>query len=652
MKQHLIILLLIVVNSLGATAQKFDPSGSKSLGSQENLKGKSDSLGYGTVKADVKSWRLSLQYSRKDSVEVDTVFNELQNYNPIYRRSVSNGYLGNLGSPYQSYVFKERKGEMEFLFLKPYEAYLKLPKDNAYYNTKTPFTRLSYATGGPRGRAENLLRVLHTQNITPNWNFGVNYNLISSDGQYLNQKTKIYDFNLFSSYEKNRYSLHFFLNQNRVSAEQNGGITNDSLVREANEEPENIQVNLTDSRSKLTNFNFAMSHSYSVGPEKTITTEKDTVVYYPGRIIYSSEYESDSHKFTEGTINKKFFKNSYFSEENTLDKTEYSSFRNTVQLVLNENQNRWIRLGARALLGNQMIQYNGLFNTNSGDLAKQDKNFHNNYVLLGLNSLSGDKLNWKAEATYFFEGYRQKDYRLSFSMTRWFDQGSKTHGLTTYGWAETKRPDYLLNEYNSNHFKWSNDFDSTRDLVLGIKYRNLKWKLEMGAQVNQVKNYIWFNSEGLPEQSSKNIRVITGWFKKDFVLGNFHLNQKLVGQNCTDKNVIPLPEFSVHSNNYYQNTFINGAFEIQTGFSVFYNTKFYAPDFNPATGQFFVQNGLELGDYPKVDLYFNFRIKRTRFFVMYEHANATIGSRNYFTTPHYPLNPAMLKYGLVWTFYN
>jgi hypothetical protein len=69
MKQHLIILLLIVVNSLGATAQKFDPSGSKSLGSQENLKGKSDSLGYGTVK--FTAWKFGFNI-----IEVPIIFTD------------------------------------------------------------------------------------------------------------------------------------------------------------------------------------------------------------------------------------------------------------------------------------------------------------------------------------------------------------------------------------------------------------------------------------------------------------------------------------------------------------------------------------------------------------------------------------------------
>ena len=45
-------------------------------------------------------------------------------------------------------------------------------------------------------------------------------------------------------------------------------------------------------------------------------------------------------------------------------------------------------------------------------------------------------------------------------------------------------------------------------------------------------------------------------------------------------------------------------------------------------------------------------LKRTRFFIMYSHINAGSGSRNYFLTPHYPMNDSILRFGVSWNFYN
>ena len=37
---------------------------------------------------------------------------------------------------------------------------------------------------------------------------------------------------------------------------------------------------------------------------------------------------------------------------------------------------------------------------------------------------------------------------------------------------------------------------------------------------------------------------------------------------------------------------------------------------------------------------------------MMYHLNAGMGNRNYFTVPHYPINPRLLKIGISWNFYD
>jgi hypothetical protein len=53
-----------------------------------------------------------------------------------------------------------------------------------------------------------------------------------------------------------------------------------------------------------------------------------------------------------------------------------------------------------------------------------------------------------------------------------------------------------------------------------------------------------------------------------------------------------------------------------------------------------------------VNVYANFHLKRTRFFVMFSHVNAGSGKMEYFLTPHYPLNGRVLRLGLSWNFFN
>jgi hypothetical protein len=71
----------------------------------------------------------------------------------------------------------------------------------------------------------------------------------------------------------------------------------------------------------------------------------------------------------------------------------------------------------------------------------------------------------------------------------------------------------------------------------------------------------------------------------------------------------------------------------------------------PATGRFYRQE-LTTGNYPFVNVFLNFKVKRTRVFLMFDHLNAGKTGYNYDMIPGYPMNIRMFRYGLAWTFYD
>ena len=60
----------------------------------------------------------------------------------------------------------------------------------------------------------------------------------------------------------------------------------------------------------------------------------------------------------------------------------------------------------------------------------------------------------------------------------------------------------------------------------------------------------------------------------------------------------------------------------------------------------------KVGNYPVINVYANLKLKQCRFFVMMSHVNAGSGNKNYFYTPHHPLNESVLRFGLSWDFNN
>ncbi|WP_372755596.1 putative porin [Labilibaculum sp.] len=653
MKQSFLLISFLIFLSLNSYSQsnisESDKMGSRSESDNENSE--LDSLGYNSVKSVITTWKLIDYSTRKDYVKLDTVLGSHQNYNPIFQKRISNTYLGNLGSAYESNIYKDR-AEDRFLFFTPYRDYMLKPEDIVFYNTTTPYTSVSYETGGSSGQAENLLKVLHTQNITPDWNSGIKYDLISTDGQYQNQATKLYDISFFSTYKKDRYDLSFVMNQNNITNEENGGLVDDSDL-EDNEDPENLEISLDDSSSKLTNYNLFINGSYGIGEGSEVVNGKDTSYTYPINVLYNVKYELDSWRYKEVIDDTTYYDNTYFDADTTFDKVKYSNVRNTFQLVFNENKNKWIRLGARFGIISDYGKYNSRLETSSISWQQTDTKIHNNQLIAGLFSNAGAFMNWNASVQYVFEGYNQNDLHLNYDLTKWIGQkDSVQHGVSVSAKLDSKTPSYLLTLYNGNHQQWDLDLDKTTELELGVKYFNEKRKFKLGGQINQIDNYTYFGTDAIPTQYEKGITVLSAYLDKNFKLGNFYLNQKLVGQKSSEDQILPLPTFSIYSNNYYKNTFFTGALGLQVGFALHYNTAFNAPNYMPSIGQFHLQNDEEIGGFPKVDMYFNIRIKRTRFFFMYEHLNSSLGSKDYFGAPHYPLNPAMFKYGLIWTFYD
>ena len=111
--------------------------------------------------------------------------------------------------------------------------------------------------------------------------------------------------------------------------------------------------------------------------------------------------------------------------------------------------------------------------------------------------------------------------------------------------------------------------------------------------------------------------------------------------------------------NAYANIFLKfriaKVLNTEIGADARYFTKYYAPDYSPALGQYVQQNPenkIAIGNYPLASVYANFLLKQARFYVKYYHANTGLGNREYFLAPHYPVSPAILCFGISWNFYN
>ena len=138
---------------------------------------------------------------------------------------------------------------------------------------------------------------------------------------------------------------------------------------------------------------------------------------------------------------------------------------------------------------------------------------------------------------------------------------------------------------------------------------------------------------------------------KNFKIGILNWDNKLTYQTSSDQKVIPLPKFSIYSNLYLLFKVAN-VLDVQLGIDCDYYTKYKSVAYQPATMSFYNQDEIEIGNYPFMNLYANMKLDKARFYVMFTHVNQGMTGNNYFSLPHYPLNPRRFQLGVSVDFTN
>ena len=91
---------------------------------------------------------------------------------------------------------------------------------------------------------------------------------------------------------------------------------------------------------------------------------------------------------------------------------------------------------------------------------------------------------------------------------------------------------------------------------------------------------------------------------------------------------------------------------MQFGVDCDYYTRYYAPNYQPATMAFCNQHDKLIGNYPFMNAYINMKLSKARFYVMFSHVNQGLTGKNYFSMPDYPMNPRRFQMGVSVDFAN
>lgn len=597
----------------------------------------------------IKTWHLTSPFGIADSIPVDTVPLDFQDGNPIDRFSIANSYNGNIGSPIQSKLYFDRPAATDFIFSAAYFPYIMNLAHATFYNTKTPYSNLNYTTGGSTYRDEDNIKFLFTANANQKLNFGTTLDYIYSPGEYANQAVQRFSGSLFGSYNGKHYNATGLISTNNLSNYENGGLQNTANgINPFNISPKDLPVNITGYSNYKYNL-LLYNHQYTIGFERPIRINPDSVrmEYVPvTRFTHTFKLEDIHKRYYENSLEKSFYANTYGTAAFTNDTAALQTMTNNFSISMDEEFNKLMKFGLTAFIENEIQRYgytqDSLFtstlksNTKVGGVLSKQRGQRFKYNILGEITLLGFKT-----GDFQFKGNVEGNFKL------WKDSIS----LVANGFVRSDQPSLFLQQYESNHFKWINNFNKTYRTSVGGTFAIPTRLLRLNISIENITQLIYFDDKALPKQYSGNVQVLAGNLRKDFVFGKFGLENNVVYQISSQPGILPLPSWALYNNLYFKDLWFK-VLTVQLGVNLRYQSSYFAPAYMPATGQFYNQSNTLIGNYPMMNAYANFHLKQTRFFVQYYHVNQLFMKGNYYSMPGYPLNPAIFEMGLSWNFYN
>ena len=344
------------------------------------------------------------------------------------------------------------------------------------------------------------------------------------------------------------------------------------------------------------------------------------------------------------------------------DRTDHFELRNTFAIALLEGFNKYAKAGLKAFVSHDLSHFE------LPDTAGLEKSYNEHTVSVGgqISKTEGNVLHYNATAEIGVAGEDAGKIWVDAHADLNFRLFKDTVQLAASGFFHRNKPTFYYRHYHAHHFWWDNDLkDMTHTRLQGnfllkrtgtrltVAVDNLDQYTYFATSYDVADDYLRHNNMATVRQAGSNISVLTAQLAQDLRFGP--VNLELVGtyQTSSKEDILPLPKFNLYANLYLRFK-IAGVLKTDFGADVRYFTTYHAPDYVPGLGQYAVQENkasrVDIGNYPIVNVYANFHLQHTRFFIMMSHVNSSDG--NYFLTPHYPLNDRILRFGVSWNFFN
>ncbi len=579
----------------------------------------------------------SHNYLRKDIFGLLPFANDGQTYNTLQ-------YSLTDFSPYPEFGFKAK----HFNFLEANQI--------RYYSVATPVTELYFKTTVRKGQSVDAFITLNT---SENLNFSIAYKGLRSEGEYINQLSSTGYFRFTTSFntKNKRYFAKVHYTFQDILNEENGGIT--TIDDFESEDPnynnrQRFEVYFSDAKSFLKGKRIFLDHNFRINSEKG-----NNNLYLTHQFNYENKFfeynQATVPSTVGGTIVYRFGES--FKTSGINDQTRYNKMYNRVGLVYENTTLGKFQLFADDFRSNYYYDQILIFD---------NQNVIPSSFSQEINSVGGQyeyqKNKWNGKFLYSRSVTAQSLSNLDAKLE--YDFNDETQFSFQYQ-NINKLPNSNYNLYQSSYvqYNWSNDFKNEK--INSISANAITPWIDAEVQFSVLKDHLYFNEMSsseqalaktqivAPSQYDGTINYLSVKVSRELIFGNFALDNTILYQKVDQQDaILNVPEIVTRNTFYYSNYLFKKALFLQTGISLNYFSSYYANDYNPVIGEFFVQNDKQIGNHPNFDFFINAKIQRTRIYFKAEHFNSSLTGNNFYSSPNNPSRDFTIRFGLIWNFFN
>ena len=565
-------------------------------------------------------------------------------------------------------------------------------EDVPYYEVPSAYTELFFKSTFQQGQFLDTSLAINT---SPRFNIAVSFRGFRSLGKYVSALSRSRQFRLSTQYQtyNQRYRLRMHQTTQSLENEVNGGLTNDSvyffenapnyveadesgnpvLDKDGNEQivfydgflDRNRLGTQIQADNVLEGKRYFMEHRYQMLP-----VAKDTTVYKMA-VGYSASLENKKYKFNQNRPGAYFFEN--YEVSNVRDSTSFNTLENKL----------YIQYKDKALGQFQLDLYHHNWDYSLGPKEYEKDTLLSNQIKT---SQLAAQARWQKElfgVTTSAMGYQSlnKDYAtqaLALDVKRPLVKDILLGASYKYR-SQPLNFNFYLAESDYKMYNWDNThLENQQFNTRSIFISHPKWGRIQGEWTS-IDNFTFLNNTTRLRdlnkkfsvevlQTDKKIDYFKARLNQRIDFGNFSWVNNVQYQKVNQEKdpdailsgpiALNVPEWLIRSTLMLTSSIFNKALFFQTGATFVFFTDYYADQYNPLLAEFVTQNNTKIGEYPRVDFFFNAKIKSSRIFLKLENISAPIEHLididtpyDYYAAPFVPYRDFSIRFGLIWNFF-